>query len=141
MIHLWLVTRVFVQHKESFRRSSEIAVLPVAPETRVLVRAVDVRRQKDLSQVDFPARLKRKRVSGEAFRAPLVQISYFKDKAYHVFYVLLHIIVDSEPCKELGWRAGRRSCPMEQTSQLKLVLGKRWGTRICLTAFYPFIWS
>lgn len=67
MSHLWLVTRVFVQHKKSFRGGSEIAAIPVAPETRVLVRAVDVRRQKDLSQVDFSARLKRKRVSHQSF--------------------------------------------------------------------------
>ena len=36
-------------------------------------------------------------------------------------------IVDSMQCKELGKRTGRRSSPMEQTPQPKLVPGKRWG--------------
>ena len=35
-------------------------------------------------------------------------------------------IVDSMQCKELGKRTGRRSSPMEQNPQPKLVPGKSW---------------
>ena len=37
--------------------------------------------------------------------------------------------VDSVQCNEQGRWTGRRSSPMEQTSQPKLVPVKRWGTK------------
>ena len=40
-------------------------------------------------------------------------------------------IVDSAQRKELGRQTIRRSSPVEQTPQPKLIPGKRWGTKKC----------
>ena len=67
-------------------------------------------------------------------------------KAYFSIFALaaLLIKVDSLRCKELGGQTGRRSYPMEQTPQPKLVPGKRWGIKKSVCAYNkcnPFLLS